>query len=1381
MPLFKKIIVLIYGILYAGLLCAQQNNAYQFAHIDFTQGLSHNQVNCMFKDQRGFIWFGTMSGLNRYDGYNIKIFRHTENDSASISDDLITNILEGPGRKLWIQTGLGFSIYDPQTEKFDNNTTGVLSKLGIPAYGLNDIVKSGKGYWYIYADSGMYYIENNKKILSLKAGTNGIYPNTKAITDVKTDSKGNLWIAHLNGLLEQVEPLNGKVMKRISALPSLTINAYIGYRLFVDADDELWVYCRGAVPGVYHIKPQDGTLTQYSRKSAPAALNNDIITGVVQDDKGLLWIATDHGGINIINKQSGSVFILQNKLYDNTSISQNSINAIYKDDLGIIWLGTYKRGISYYHETIFKFHLYRHQPSDAASLPYDDINKFLEDDKGNIWIGTNGDGLIYFDRAANTFTQYKHNAADASSLTNDVIVSLCIDHNNKLWVGTYFGGLDCFDGKIFKHFRHNAADTNSLADDRVWDIFEDTYNNLWIGTFESGMDRLDREKNIFIHYRPGENKSVHARYITQIIETKQKELWLATAYGIDRLDRSTGEFIHYNNASNKLSNDNIISILADSRGYIWAGSRDGLNVFNASTQKFQSFRTPDGLPDNSILNILEDDQHNLWISTPNGISRIEVKGNPDSGIAITCKNYDELDGLQGREFNQKAALKTKNGELVFGGANGFNIFKPSDIKTNKKIPPVIFTNLQVFNRNISAGEKLNDNVIIPNAISETNTITLKYNENVFSIEFAALSYINTQKNKYAYKLEGFNADWLITDASSRKVTYTNLDPGEYTFRVKASNDDGLWNEAGTAIKIIILPPFWETPLAYFIYVIIIVAILLFARRMIIQRAKMRFALEQERKEAQRMHELDMMKIRFFTNVSHEFRTPLSLILTPLERMIKSAAEPLQQKQYQLIHRNARRVLNLVNQLLDFRKMEVQELKLNTAEGDIAKFIKSISYSFTDIAEKKHIQFSYSASIETLYTKFDHDKIERILFNLLSNAFKFTSENGSVAVELNANTIADDALLEIKVRDTGIGIPADKQERIFERFFQHEIPGTLVNQGSGIGLAITKEFVKLHNGTVEVESEEDKGACFTILLPVKILKTVSRGETIVENDPDLADETPAAEESNNTAGNKKHTVLLVEDNEDFLFYLKDNLNEYYNIAEAKDGKEGWQKTLSVHPAIVVSDISMPVMNGIELCKKIKQDQRTKHIPVVLLTALAGEEQQIKGLETGAADYMTKPFNFEILLRRIHNLLFQQESLKQTFTRQVEVKTTEIKLDSPDEKFVQDALAITEKNISNADFSVEELSRALLMSRVAVYKRLFSLTGKTPIEFIRSVRLQRAAQLLEQSQMTVAEVAYETGFNNPKYFSKYFRAQYGMLPSVYQSSKKATAEKPPSQEE
>jgi signal transduction histidine kinase/DNA-binding response OmpR family regulator len=836
-------------------------------------------------------------------------------------------------------------------------------------------------------------------------------------------------------------------------------------------------------------------------------------------------------------------------------------------------------------------------------------------------------------------------------------------------------------------------------------------------------------------------------------------------------NKNTGVFTQLLSRDTKLSNENIICIYNDSRGFTWVGTRDGLNVYNPQSNSFQVFRKEDGLPDNVILNIIEDDAHELWISTPNGISRIGCSGTPAAGIRVSCVNYDRSDGLQGSAFNENAALKTRRGDILFGGANGFNLFNAANLKINTIIPPVVLTGLQVFNQNIEAGDKVHDQVILQQSISETDKITLRYDEEIFSIEFAALGFINTRKNKYAYRLAGFNKNWLYTDGSSRKATYTNLDPGKYTFYVKASNDRGEWNEQAIAVNIVVMPPFWLTPVAYLLYVLAGIAILFFGRRVVIQRTKMQFALEQERKEASRMRELDLIKIRFFTNVSHEFRTPLSLILTPLERMIGTTEEPAQRTQYQLIHRNARRLMNLVNQLLDFRKMEVHELKLHATEGDIMQFIEETSSSFTDIAEKKQIKFSYSAASTSLHTSFDHDKLERIIFNLLSNAFKFTPENGTVSVDVSTTKSNKETLVAIEIKDTGIGIPANRHEKIFERFFQHDVPGTMVNQGSGIGLAITKEFVTLLGGAIRVNSEEFKGSTFTVVLPVKEVAMPAAVPVELEEDA-TADEicSDAGAGAAGAAGKKEYTVLLVEDNEDFLFYLKDNLRMCFNIIEAVNGREGWQKTLSAHPDIIVSDINMPVMNGIDLCKKIKQDQRTRHIPVVLLTALTSEEQQLHGIETGAADYMTKPFNFEILVSKIKNLLRQQQSFKQTFTKQVAVKTTDVHIASPDEKFVQDALAIVEKNISNSDFSVEELSRALLLSRAAVYKRLFVLTGKTPIEFIRSVRLQRAAQLLEKSRMTVAEVAYETGFNNPKYFSKYFKAEFGKLPSAWQADAK-----------
>lgn len=1359
----RKLVVLPVCIFFVVLLQAQQPTPYHFAHLDFNQGLSNNQINCIFKGRKGFMWFGTMSGLNRFDGYTIRSFRHSIQDTTSLIDDYISKIVAGPFNKLWIETRNGFNIYDPATEKFERAVPKYLQKLGMPAYDLTDIVALNKGFLFVYRDQGVFYFEENKPVIPV---INNTSREVNVIADVKTDPMNNIWVVYCNGLIEQYDGSSKKAISRSNLLQlKQGVNKY-SYRLFIDSQNELWVYGSGIVNGVYRCNPAGNSLQQIANNEGMAILSSNIIVSIVQDDKGLLWIATDHGGIDLLNKSTMQVQVLLNDAANSSSLAQNSLTNLYKDDLGIIWVGTFKQGINYYHESIIQFPLYRHDVTNNATLPYNDVNRFVEDAKGNLWIGTNGGGLIYFNRANNTFKQYKHNPGNDNSLGNDVIVSLFIDHANVLWIGTYFGGLDSYDGQSFAHHRHNDKDSNSLSDNRVWEIYEDHNNNLWVGTLGAGLEKYDRASNRFIHFKPMAPNSVHMDYIADITEDKQGNLWVGTSYGIDVRDKNTGVFNQLLGRETKLSNDNVISILNDSRGYTWVGTRDGLNVYNPQTNSFQVFRKEEGLPDNTILNILEDNAHDLWISTPNGISRVSCFGSVKTGICINCINYDRFDGLQGKEFNENAALRTGKGEIVFGGPNGFNLFNPANLKFKTPAPRVVLTGLQVFNQNIAPGDKLNSQVILQKAIAETEEIRLRYDENIFSIEFAALGYINTQKYKYAYRLKGFNRNWLYTDGSARKVTYTNLDPGLYTFYVKASNDQGVWNKQPVAVKIIVLAPFWRTPLAYLIYVLTGLAILFFARRMVISQTKMRFALEQERKEASRARELDLMKTRFFTNVSHEFRTPLSLILTPLERMIGAAEEPARRSQYQLIHRNARRLLNLVNQLLDFRRMEVHELKLHATDGDIVQFIEETAGSFTDIAEKKQIKFSYTATLKSLYAHFDHDKLERIIFNLLSNAFKFTGENGQVSVEVDTTKSEAGTALEIKIKDTGIGIPYDRHEKIFERFFQHDVPGTLVNQGSGIGLAITKEFISLMDGVIVVDSEEGTGSVFTVILPITEAVPVVVPPAI-HKAPAIAEERARETGAVVTAAKKEHTVLLVEDNEDFLFYLKENLREYYNIVEAVNGKEGWQKTLSAHPDIIVSDISMPVMNGIALCDKIKQDPRTKHIPVVLLTALISEEQQLRGLETGAADYMIKPFNFEILVSKIKNLLRQQQSLKQVFTKQVAIKTTDINVEDPNQRFVQDAVSIVERNISNADFSVEELSRALLLSRAAVYKRLFVLTGKTPIEFIRQLRLQRAAQLLEKSNMTVAEVAYETGFNNPKYFSKYFKAAYGKLPSAYQA--------------
>ena len=1353
-------------------IAGAQGRQYQFSQLNISQGLSHNQVNSILKDRKGFMWFGTMSGLNRYDGYTFRVFRHVQSDSSSINEDNVLTIKQGPFNKLWIQTRAGFNIYDPVTEKFDRKPERFLRKFHVSGT-VTDLTNDQRGNFWVITSKGVYRLNETKEKARLVLPQREGYTISSSVIN----SAGNLCLIYSDAQIAEISAANNKIIYSARVTASADTGAY---KIFADKENALWVYTTDAPKGIYYISANRKTTEHYTKEQGRFRLNTNNIYSINEDNKGIIWVATDHGGINLLNKKEGTVAYVMNREADEKSIAQNSTTTIYRDSQGIMWVGTFKRGISYYHESIIKFPVYRHLPSEPLSLSNEDVNRFVEDAKGNIWIGTNGGGLVYFDRRNNTFRSYKHDPRNSNSLSNDVVVSLCIDHEQRLWIGTYFGGLSSFDGKNFTHYRHSNTDPNSLSDDRVWEILEDSEHNLWIGTLAGGLSRFNPRTGAFKHYKAGGGGSVASNYIAALLEDRHGNIWIGTNQGLDVLNKKTGRLKHYALAKGNtdgLSNNNVMALLQDRRGLIWIGTQDGLTIYDPGKDHFRTLRIAQGLADNTILTLLEDDNGNIWLSSANGISCIRLSGSAEH-YAFDIKSYDELDGLQGREFNENAALKTGKGELVFGGAKGFNIFCPSDIKVNKQVPVVVLTAFQLFNKSVAPGEAVEGDIILQQAISETQEIELEHNQNVFSIEFAALTYSNAAKNRYAYKLDGFNDKWLTTDGITRRATFTNLDPGEYVFRVKASNDAGIWNNHGVSLRIIIRPPFWETPLAYGLYGLSAVLILLYIRRRGIRKLKAQFAIQQEREASKRMHELDVMKIKFFTNVSHEFRTPLSLILTPLDKLLKEEKDADVKSHLQLIQRNARRLLNLVNQLMDFRKMEVQELKLQAEEGDIVGFIKESFQSFTDLAEKKNIRFTLQSELSSLQVSFDHDKIERILFNLLANAFKFTSEGGCISLNLNLASNGECRhILQILVKDTGIGIPKDKQEKIFERFFQNETPGSIVNQGSGIGLAITREFVNLHNGSIQVESEPGKGTCFIVGIPVQSAAHTAGGTYLEEEQamPLAPLQGPAIGPPRDKSF-KKHSILLIEDSEDFRFYLKDNLRQYYNIIESPDGKAGWAKALSEHPDLIVSDVSMPQMNGIDLCRKIKQDKRTTHIPVILLTALTGEEQLLRGLETGASDYMTKPFNFEVLLSKIKNLLEQHECLRKTYQKQIGVKPSEVDVLSVDEKFMQHALSVIEMNISNPEFSVEEFSREMAMSRVALYKKLLLLTRQTPIEFIRSIRLKRAAQLLEKSQFTVAEVAYEVGFNNPKYFARYFKAEFGVLPSSWNKTLRAADEKP-----
>jgi signal transduction histidine kinase/ligand-binding sensor domain-containing protein/DNA-binding response OmpR family regulator len=1354
-----------------------QNNEYQFSQLDITNGLSNNRIICIYKDAEGFMWFGTTAGLNRYDGYEFKVFKHDANNANSLVNNYVEHIYEGPDNKMWVYTNNGISIYDPNTEKFTNNITDELQKYNVHADVSVSIKKDAAGdFWFFAKSRGAFCYHPGTKSTTFynTSAKSGIVLHSDNIDEVVRTPNGLVWLIYNDGVIDKLDTRANKVLLRTYTLANANNNKLQPYSAMIGNDQNLWIYVSESSIGVYCYDTKTNELMHLTKGDSMMSLNSNVINSIVQGDENTIWIGTDHGGINMVNTKDHKVKYIMNRDDDPKSLRGNAV-VLYKDNIGIIWAGTFKQGISYFHKGIIQFPLVRHYIMDSSSLPYEDVDCFIEDANGNLWIGTNGGGLVFFNKKTKKYTQYKHDPANANSLSNDIIVALCIDHEHKLWIGTYFGGLERLEGGKFIHYRHKDNFPGSLSDDRVYSIMEDSSNQLWVGTFTGGLNIYNKKTDDFNHPR----FSTMSNYTAVMYQDKGKNIWIGRDKGIDVINEHAGWLKHYfNNAKNpnSLVADDVNSIIQDHRGLFWIATKEGISILNKKTGKFINIEEKQGLPSNNILTVLEDNTGRIWAGTANGVASIKlIQG--DNGYTYEIHKYNEFDGLQGNEFNANAALKMRNGDMIFGGAHGFNLFNPANINSSDIKPPLLFTDFQLFNKTVNAGDTVNGKVFLTSSIAKTKSLVLNHNQNVFSISFAACDYFNPNKIKYQYKLDDFDKDWLTSQNSSRKATYTNLDAGDYVFKVRAQNINNPKNVSEITLNITILPPFWKSTLAYIFYLVLAVSILFYIRHRGILKLRREFdavqdkleverKLAAEREEAHRMHELDLMKIKFFTNVSHEFRTPLSLIISPIDTLIKNSDKPEQKNQLVMIKRNGRRLLNLVNQLLDFRKMEFKELKLDLKKGNIIEFIKEVSASFTDLADQNHIGYLFDSEVESLVTKFDHDKIERILFNLLSNSFKFTASGGHISVLLrliSADVIEPNKqLLEIKVIDTGIGISKEKQEKIFERFFQVNLPEGLLNQGSGIGLSISHEFVKMHSGEIYVESEPGNGSTFIVQLPLNVEeeKAIPAASPVSKQADEVVKQTKSVWESE-----KKPVVLLIEDNDDMRFYLKDNLKHTFNIIEAADGKEGWQKALALHPNLIVSDVSMPEMNGLDLCKKIRGDSRTTHIPIILLTALTEEEDQLIGLTNGANDYIGKPFNFEILLSKINGLLAMQQTFKKTYQKQMEIQVQDLVIVSEDEKFLKHVFDCIEKNITNYNFSVEELSRQMSLSRVSLYKRLLALTGKTPVDCIRTVRLKRAVQLLEKSQLSIANIAYEVGFNNPTYFSKVFKDEYGTVPSEY----------------
>lgn len=1365
------VMAVILGILFMNLELSAQENRYVFSHLTVNDGLSQNQINCIYRDSKGFVWFGTNAGLNRFDGSNFEVFTSQNCVNGSIENNNINAIAEDKNGNIWIGTGHGISILNGLTyefKKFEYASTLPINCFDI--YYINAMFTDKNGNIWIGTNNGAFYKDIlNDYIQQILIDNINCISSLNGITSIVQDHIGNIWMSTKNSYIIKYNPLKKSIEKFKIPDKSDELSNSIT-RLFIDRDNDLWV---GNLYGLYLFHTDLGDWDNHFKDNKTNINELNRIGAISQNIDGLIWVAADGGGAYIIDKMLGTITNIKHQPFDDQKLSSNGLSYVFCDKDGIIWFGTTKKGINYYKKNINKFRIYKNRSEDINSLSNNDVNAVIEDQKGNIWIGTDGGGLNYLDRKTQKNTRIEANNYSNNTLSSNIIVSLFADHANKIWIGTYFGGLNKYDpanGK-FTVYKHSIENSTSISDDRIYGISEDSLNNIWAGTLGNGLNRLNSKTGKFDRYNFN-NSSLCFDYISSIYRDKSNILWISTTIGLSSYDYKTKTFKCFKNQQNNknsISDDGVINCFEDSRGFLWICTKNGLNLLDRSNNLFRHFTIADGLPSNSVHGIVEDKNHHLWISSKNGISKLVLKNIQNiNNFEFKFTNFNITDGLQGKEFNPSSALCTSDGEIFFGGPDGLNAFYPDEIKEDTTVAKMIFRDFRIFNKSIAYGQEYNNRILLEKPIFNTDKIALKYQENSFTIEFIALNYFFPEKNTYAYKLDGFDNQWITSDGKNNSATYTNLTNGTYVFRVKEVKDNLMGNEI--SMKIIVLPPFWKSWIAYIIYAILIFLTFILLRQLILVRERINTRIEHERLESQHIHEIDSLKIKFFTNISHEFRTPLTLIMAPVEKLLIELKEKPEVKYLKLIEQNAKRLLLMVNQLLDFRKMEVQGFNYNPSFGDIVAFLGETVSSFNNLSEQKRIELVFKTSIKELNIYFDKDKLEKILFNLLSNAFKFTPENGHVSVSLeveNSNTHLNNnninSNLIIKIEDSGIGIPSDKIEKIFTRFFQVDSTGQ-VEKGTGIGLSLVAEFVKLHNGEIFVTSEIGKGSCFAVHLPVDnsglSVELTDEPEEHINHYPVII-----PEKNEKQLVSERPVLFIAEDNDDLRFYLKDNLLEKYQIYEASNGEEALKKIQKIVPDLIISDIMMPGIDGIELCRRVKSDRTICHIPLILLTAKSSEQQQLEGIEKGADDYITKPFNFQILEAKIANIINLRRNLRQLFRNKLQIEPHEITVTSLDEQFMRKALELVEKNIAITDYSVETMSRDLGMSRTLLYKKILALTGKPPLEFIRSLRLKRAALLLSKSQMNVSEIAFQVGFNDPKYFSKHFKNEFGVLPSKY----------------
>lgn len=1327
-PGYKPAICFFFLFLFFGMhaVDAQNGNLY-FSQLSTSHGLSNIHVTDIVQDEMGFLWFGTQNGLNRYDGNTFKVYKNNQQDSHSIAGSSINCFLSDRKGNLWIGTTQGLSLYVCERDNFINfNEIPLLSENNIRC-----LYEDKNGLLWMGTRIGLVkYNPETGETKIYNKDNSGLSHNV--VRAIHEDMNGKFWIGTFNGL-SNFDPTTGKCLN-FNLNPGYTgdpNNNLVTSIIKTSSDSIIYV---GTETGFCQFNIYTHRHQVFRKENTPGILNN-VIKTMTQIDEHTIWLGTD-GGL-LIRENGKFRSVLYNPFEDNT-LPNNVVWKIYKDNANIQWVAT-NNGIGKYNpqNSLFSFiKLVSPQEPQYHGL---NIYDFLFQDDTNCWLSTQY-GLANYNVQNGTLMWF--NSTNKENGTLNPYRSLYLDKHQNLWIGAS-EGLTCFDTQNRIYINLNRFDipktkyTNWIApvNDKLF----------WIGDLFGNLVRY----SLTYHGRQLAGIETDSYYIDGgiwgLVADSDANVWIASKKGLVKFIPESNKFYNYseNAKSNFPADSNISCMHKDKKGKVWIATDEGLYTYNEQNDTFDK---NEAIADHVTIYRMEDDEKgNLWLSSNRGILKYELQ----------TKQLGYHDLSFHKNFLQtinSSSGKDPEGNLYFGGIDGFIRFHPEHIPIHESNSHLFITDIKLFSKSLTVDDK-----ILTRQAPLTRKVTLPHNKNVLTFSFALLDYTAPELTEYEYYLENFDKEWIKTNETNNQAIYSNLAPGNYTFRVKAHQADGRVNTQEAWVELTIFPPWWLTWWAMLLYFASIAVTAFLIRKQRQSKLALKTALDKEILEREKTKEVNQIKLRFFTNISHEFRTPLSLLLGPLDNMLAEKPDEKNKKRLTLMRQNAERLLRLINQIIDFRKIENQKMDINLEQGELISFARNIFNSFIELAEKKKLNLLFETTESRIPTLFDADKMDKILFNLLSNAIKFTPEGGDVtlAISLYNNEI------EISVKDSGIGIPEKDVFHIFDRFYQVKEHHSITSNSSGIGLTLVKEFVELHGGDLQVRSAENEGSCFTIMLPHQ---PVAVEENPEKKNPDGLPEEETEENGRRKSADKK-TVLMVEDNEEMLEYILFELIDTFHILTAKNGQEGADLAVKENPDLVVSDIMMPVMDGYELCNRLKNNFITSHIPVILLTAKSAEESVIKGYNAGADAYISKPFSIRILKSRIENLIHQREVIKESHRRSIITTPKAYDKQSPDELFLSKLVKLIEVNISDPELNIQKVCDELGISHMQLYRKLKALVGQNINEFIRTIRLKKAAQLLTVKGFNVSEVMFEVGFNSRSYFSKCFNELYGVYPKEY----------------